>query len=633
MKKNFLITTGLPDVWEPNENNFILGKWCELHEFDSHENKKKFENKIKEKINIIKNNYHWDDYKKRNKDYKYLAEVNENVLKIVSKNLSKVHSDSCNTQQNDIEYWRIILENWVCTHISVIFDRWENIRLFFEKNSTDIFYSYSLTFEDLQYPSKNHMDYIENTQKDEWNHILYLRLLEYFKNKNIKLIKKNNMNHILPEDKRNTLFPSVKNLPISAHIFRSLDSFISGLAFKYNKVIIENFHFPKMEYFKLCLKNKLIPAKYSNTFNFKTNSDNAVTNNKIRKEFKNLFLEKMYNEEFTNFVLDFMYKDLPMSYLEDFPIIRKKILPMAKNKKTILSMFSIYYNDNFKIYVAEAKKYGSKIIISKHGAGPTFSISSFLAHDPNFNFLEKIANKIILWSKTDLYDFFGKKIKKSDFHVLLSPTLPIIKFKRKKPGNFCTFALYESEKYLSNFIGGPGLDSLIKNFNNLRKSLQKLNPNIKLKIKFRIKEKKTFELENQFIKLFGEKCIDRPSGKNTFIKTLQNSKLIIVSTPNTAFAEALYSNTPTILIFKKNEWSLSTNGSKLVENLLKNRIYFENYEDALDHVNKNWDKLDLWWDSENVQFARDLYLKNYFNVNPDWYKEWSDYVNFLLSAE
>ena len=28
IKKNFLVTTGLVDMWEFNENNFLLVKWC-----------------------------------------------------------------------------------------------------------------------------------------------------------------------------------------------------------------------------------------------------------------------------------------------------------------------------------------------------------------------------------------------------------------------------------------------------------------------------------------------------------------------------------------------------------------------------------------------------------------------------
>ena len=52
--RNFLVTTGLVDTWELNENNFFLGKWCELYEIDKY-----IDNKIPDKVSIIKNNHHW----------------------------------------------------------------------------------------------------------------------------------------------------------------------------------------------------------------------------------------------------------------------------------------------------------------------------------------------------------------------------------------------------------------------------------------------------------------------------------------------------------------------------------------------------------------------------------------------
>ena len=51
--------------------------------------------------------------------------------------------------------------------------------------------------------------------------------------------------------------------------------------------------------------------------------------------------------------------------------------------------------------------------------------------------------------------------------------------------------------------------------------------------------------------MFGERYIDKVSIKNTFEKTILNSKLIIATYPQTAFSEAMYSNVPTILIIKK----------------------------------------------------------------------------------
>ena len=79
MRKNFLVSTGLIDTWEFEENNFLLGRWCEFYEYDDFD-EKGFDKKILKKNNIIKNIDHWDDPEKKNKDYKYLERKIESVL-------------------------------------------------------------------------------------------------------------------------------------------------------------------------------------------------------------------------------------------------------------------------------------------------------------------------------------------------------------------------------------------------------------------------------------------------------------------------------------------------------------------------------------------------------------------------
>ena len=70
-----------------------------------------------------------------------------------------------------------------------------------------------------------------------------------------------------------------------------------------------------------------------------------------------------------------------------------------------------------------------------------------------------------------------------------------------------------------------------------------------------------------FAKIFGEKTIDRVSYKNPFEKTVLNSKLIIMTYPQTAFSEAMYSNVPTILIFVKSHWQFSKDSLNIFEDL------------------------------------------------------------------
>ena len=70
---------------------------------------------------------------------------------------------------------------------------------------------------------------------------------------------------------------------------------ISKIAFKFNKIIFESYRFPKKEYLKICLRFELIPAKYSNFFNFVFKENNLLENDK-RIKLKN-FLSKVENSD------------------------------------------------------------------------------------------------------------------------------------------------------------------------------------------------------------------------------------------------------------------------------------------------------------------------------------------------
>ena len=91
MRKNFLVSTGLIDTWEFEENNFLLGRWCEFYEFDDFD-KKKFKEKILMTNIITKNSHHWDDNEKKIKDYEYIKKRLEYLLEVISEKLSTIHN-------------------------------------------------------------------------------------------------------------------------------------------------------------------------------------------------------------------------------------------------------------------------------------------------------------------------------------------------------------------------------------------------------------------------------------------------------------------------------------------------------------------------------------------------------------
>ena len=279
-------------------------------------------------------------------------------------------------------------------------------------------------------------------------------------------------------------------------------------------------------------------------------------------------------------------------------------------------MHSIFFNDNFKIYIAETKKVGSKYIHTDHGGGLPF------INSPYFDFLEKISDKIIKWDNTE---------QKQNIYVNLSPTLPtIVNSKSSKAGDYCSIIFVEPRKYLVKYQRGPELDQSINNFNELIQLVNNLDIVIKSKIKFRTKGTYSYDSRKKFSEIFRKDSIEEVSNENSFEKTMLNSRLIIVTYPETTFSQAMYSNVPTILITKKEHYPFTKTALHTFNILKKNKIAFEDFNEAKDHINKYWKELDSWWKCKNVQSARKIFLKNFFHVKSDWCREWSDYIHSSL---
>ena len=161
--KNFLVTTPIKEGYNKSEKNILLGHWCLVDKKES-----------KKKNNII--NYHWADKKKFKKDTFYIKKTTEKIIKILSKKLNKIH----NLKENN-NYWGLIIYPWVFHYVSSIYDRWETIRIFLKSNRSKVYYTYQLEIKENYLIPKNHNDFINNTFTDEWNHLIFLRIIKYLK--------------------------------------------------------------------------------------------------------------------------------------------------------------------------------------------------------------------------------------------------------------------------------------------------------------------------------------------------------------------------------------------------------------------------------------------------------------------
>ena len=164
-KQITLITTALSKFTGKKKNLIFLGEWCHAD--------------YKNNFNNLKQNqtmkHHWCEFNKLLKDVKYLEKNYEKILRELSSKLNKIHK-----VKRNLRYWRIIIGPWLHFYIPSMFDRWENLRVFFKKyHNTKKKTYYFNTKEDIFYNSDT-MDYQDKIlQSDFWNYNNYLRIIKF----------------------------------------------------------------------------------------------------------------------------------------------------------------------------------------------------------------------------------------------------------------------------------------------------------------------------------------------------------------------------------------------------------------------------------------------------------------------
>lgn len=584
---NFLVTTPIKESYGPQKKNIFLGSWCFAEEINN-----------KKKLKVI--NYHWSDEKKFKKDSIYIDEITNKLCKLLSKNLNKIHN-----LKEDFKYWNLLIYPWAHHYVSTMYDRWETIRIFLKSHKGKILNTYQLQISEKNLTSKNHLDFIKNTFKDTWNHVVFLRIIKYLNLKKIKIIKKN---IILNEESEVIFSEEQKNF--FYYLITFYEKIIAKFAFRFNKIIFESFSFPIKEFFKISIKNLIIPSLYQNLFkDIGSKEDINLQQRKIR--FVD-FDKKKTSSNFFNFLSANLIHDLPASYFENFLKIKNKMSYLANKKKVIISMRSWCYNDQFKICTAELVKKKSKYFTCDHGGG---LVGEFI-YLKNYN--GKIFNHIN-------YSIDSLHKKKS---YRLSPTLNVIDEGEVDTQNNkrLNITFHEGEKYSHKLMSTPKAEDGIGEISELFNFIDSLPFKIKTNVSLRSKRPYKLNIKKKFEKKFGRKNFN-DNWKENFFDFAKSSKLMIINYPQTAYSSCLYYNVPTILVCKNKFWFFKKKSLKMFNLLKKNNMAFENFKDAQIYILKNWEQIYYQWNSKKIQKIRKLYLKNFFDIKNNWFTEWSNFVS------
>ena len=157
----FLVLTGLEINLLKDKKYELLGEWIKEYK------PKNFW--IKKKVKTYKNP--WNNKDKLLKDYTYLEIVHKNLLNDLS-----IYLNEINQVNHSKRYWQTLLDPWLLSYIAVLYDRWQTLNTVLKKN-----YKILSPEKSFKHKRPKISDYALDKlfQEDEWNHNLFLEIINY----------------------------------------------------------------------------------------------------------------------------------------------------------------------------------------------------------------------------------------------------------------------------------------------------------------------------------------------------------------------------------------------------------------------------------------------------------------------
>ena len=575
MTENYLLTGSTKKKFRKGTKLFYFNKFSQLPSA-----LKKIHNncKVSNLENINKTSF------PSKKDTIFIKKKVSIYLSQLSHKLNNIHNSKF-----DENYWGLLLENYLFYITSEIYFNQKIL----EKNKRK-FKSFKFIKETIKLKKNSSLKFFFDEIVEDYNFSKFIKskiILNNFK-VNKKIYNYRFLEKSLPETKKNLLI----------YFF---NIFIRVYIKIFKPVIIVNPYFGKKNSIEIiirsfgriliCDRNNLFP-EFLNKFNKDKKSRLALVVNE-----KDI-LDKTFNSVNKEF--------FPASFLENYKIYSKSISNIKRYIKIFGNAVTLFSDDYCKILAGHIKLLNGRLINFQHGGG-----YGKLKFDITDYFQKKYCDKIFYWhQKNYLGNTYLPKIKKFKKKVADAKKILILTTQKKFSDNLnMVLHRHLNKKYYpfhaSNFIFYKKLKSNLKKL-----TLIKLFPDSNSKNNKKIWKQKI----SQKLKIFS-------SGSFFKKKFFQNTRIIILDDISTPLFEAIYLNTPTILICNEiNEFDKRFQSK--IRKLKKLNFYFTDAQKASTFINDNYDSINIWWNkvkksNDFKKFKNELFFDKGFNPHNSLTKE------------
>lgn len=573
-----LITTADQRTWGKSNDVIFLGEWCKLYK----------DKDSWSKLNYELVPYHWDDRDKYYEDYKYLSEVYERYLIVLSKTLNNIHGFNYS-----VRYWRIIIGPWLRFFIDTIYDRYCSIKSTIEAGNVS---STLIMASDIdEWVPKDYNQFYQTFTTDQWNHFIYSEIIKLVGGISYELIGERNH----PNVNYNKRIYGGKLGRIKNYI---VNGYVRIIPDRFNSVLFISSYFDLKNLIKLQLKLGQLPYSHGPIL--------EITDNKVNMVLRDQLKIKSESNEFEKILNKLIPLQMPQSYLEEFRNLKiraDKYYP--KKVKSIFTANSYSHDDIFKIWAASQVEKDVKLFIGQHGG----NLGTCLWSQREDHQIE-ISDKYFSWG-WDKYN--DAKVKSLSAGKLLHLSN---RFSSKSSGQVLSI-LASLPRYFYCSYSIPTAGQFL-NYFNYQVDLTKLFEPELLKIyKLRFDSPDFgWDLKSRFIDKGLEENIEQNNIK--LLDRLADCRLCVVTHNATVFLETFAANFPTILFWKPEYYEIRESAKPYFDELHSAGILHYTPESAAEILNKVYHNPMKWWMQEEIQIAKDRFCEKYAYVSDNWLEEW-----------
>ena len=538
--------------------------------------------------------YHWNYPKKVDKDYVYLEKIHTKLVKSLSISLNQFHNVNFNER-----YWRILLDPFLFYYISTFFDRWEQIRS--ASRIKGKLYLGIPNFENKFKTPRDVRDFISIVNHEDWNIKILEKIICYnFKNKFTFLGN-------YPRTNIKNYFQLIRSRVKFINYIFFLCFHLVNLFAKKRKFAFISTNITKKNLFKLYSYFKSFFTFFDDKLNVEEKKFRYSSHNTELRQILFQDSRTLKKKTFENFLKINLPDFLPLYLCEDYKKINRLVKNINFDVKYIITSYGLWSNPFRKVWLANSINNGSKIFIKSHGG-------AIPVKSHTFNFLNDVSDKKLTWYSP---------VKKGQTQIVseLNENNILEKINTKSCKREKIGIVLQSKTRWSFRIEYTPMSSQILETHLLTKNfIEKLKPKIKSQILIKPYQF-SHSREDMIFKKFKKNFYNKK-----YFDLLNISKIIICTYPETSFSEAMISNRPTILIYKKNHYQFPKKFMRLLNNLKKNNIIFHDPDKAAKFINMKWDLIDKWWNSNAIQTIRNDFLKSCLNYDKGWLNSWRKFI-------